>query len=133
LTEKRSAFVQKTLEDLLGYTSFLKLVEVDQIEKMIEDDPTFYFKNLCYAQVLNLTKTWEKKFAKIKIAQPSWYVSPAYGMYSYARINNVTNRMNSSLNVPIAQYTKAHASKSSSSGFSGSVGGGAGGGGGGAW
>ena len=133
LTEKRSQFVQKTLEDLLGYTSFLKLVEIDQIEKMIEEDPSFYFKNLCYAQILGLTKTWEKKFAKIKVTQPSWYISSAYGMYAYSRINNVTNSLNSSLNIPIAEYTKAHASKSSSSGFSGSVGGGAGGGGGGAW
>ncbi|MDC7243741.1 MAG: DUF2207 domain-containing protein [Sphaerochaetaceae bacterium] len=136
LTEKRSLYAQTALEEFLGYQSFLNLVEVDQIELMIKDNPQFYFEHLCYAQVMGLTKTWEKKFAKIEIIQPSWYIVPYYGMYNFSRINNVSNRMNKSFNVPLAQYAKNHASKSggpSSSGFSGSVGGGAGGGGGGAW
>ncbi len=135
LTEKRSQFAQNALEELLGYTSFLKLVEVDQIEKMIEENPEFYFKHLGFAQVLNLTKVWEKKFAKINIVQPSWYICSTYGLYTYSRINNVSTSLSKALDVPLAEYAKAHASSSgsSSSGFSGSVGGGAGGGGGGAW
>jgi uncharacterized membrane protein YgcG len=137
LTEKRSVFTQTVLEQLLGYISFLKLVEVDQIEKMIEDNPQLYFKHLSYAQVLDLTKTWEHKFANFEITQPSWYIAPTYGFYSYHRINTISNSLNKSLNVPLAEYAKAHSSHSSSgssfSGFSGSVGGGAGGGGGGAW
>lgn len=134
-TEKRSKFYQTTLEEVLGYKSFLKLVEVDQIEMMIDENPNFYFKHLSFAQVLGLTKTWEKKFAKIDVPQPSWYIVPSYGMYSLARMNNVSTSLNKSLNVPLEKYAAAHAAKSgsSSSGFSGSVGGGAGGGGGGAW
>jgi len=135
LTEKRSQFAQNALEELLGYTSFLKLVEVDQIEKMIEENPEFYFKHLGFAQVLNLTKVWEKKFANINIVQPSWYICPTYGLYTYSRINNVSTSLSKSLDVPLAEYAKNHASSGSgsSSGFSGSVGGGVGGGGGGAW
>ncbi len=134
LTEKRSQYSQTALEELLGYKSFLKLVEVDKIEKLVDENPKFYFEHLGYAQVMDLTKTWEKKFARIDMIQPSWYICPTYGLYTYARINNVSSSLNKSLNVPLAAYAQKHASSgSSSSGFSGSVGGGAGGGGGGAW
>ncbi|MDC7242732.1 MAG: DUF2207 domain-containing protein [Sphaerochaetaceae bacterium] len=133
-TEKRSEYAQDAIEKLLGYISFIKLVEVDQIEKMIEENPAFYFKHLSFALVLGLTKTWEKKFAKIEVPQPSWYICPVYGYYSINRINKVSSSLNKSLNVPLNEYAKNHSSSSSSSsGFSGSVGGGAGGGGGGAW
>ncbi len=133
-TEKRSEYAQNILEQLLGYTSFIKLVEVDQIETMIEENPSLYFKHLSYALVLGLTRTWEKKFAKIEVAKPSWYICPAYGYYSLSRMNNLSTSLNKQLNVPMSEYAKNHSSSSStSSGFSGSVGGGAGGGGGGAW
>ena len=133
-TEKRSEYSQNILEQLLGYTSFIRLVQVDQIETMIEDNPDFYFKHLSYALVLDLTNTWEKKFAKIEVTKPNWYICPSYGYYSFARMNNLSSSLNKQLNVPMTEYAKNHSSSSStSSGFSGSVGGGAGGGGGGAW
>ena len=71
---------------------------------MIDENPNFYFKHLSFAQVLGLTKTWEKKFAKIDVPQPSWYIVPSYGMYSLARMNNVSTSLNKSLNVPLEKY-----------------------------
>lgn len=135
ITEKRSEYAQNILEQLLGYTSFLNLVKVDEIEMMMESNPNFYFKHLSFALILGLTKVWRNKFKKIEVSQPSWYVCPAYGYYSFSRVTKLSSSLNKSLNVPMSEYAKNHSSSSSStsSGFSGSVGGGAGGGGGGAW
>ena len=105
---------------------------------LIHDDPSYFYRILPYAYVLNVSDTWSKKFENIVIEQPDWYVGNSNLFNSYILTNSLTH-----MNQQIA--TKAFATNSSSafssshggfggSGFSGgSSGGGFGGGGGGSW
>lgn len=63
-----------TLGEILGFKDFIVVTEEDKIKFMLEDNPQLYYEVLPYAQVLGVTDEWEKKFAKITIEPPTWYV-----------------------------------------------------------
>jgi uncharacterized membrane protein YgcG len=62
------------LGEILGFKDFIVVTEEDKIKFMLEDNPELYYDVLPYAQVLGVTDEWEKKFAKITIQPPTWYV-----------------------------------------------------------
>ncbi len=134
-TGKRSAYAQKTLEEIIGYREFIDKVEIEKLKMMIDSDPAFFYHVLSYAIVLGLEDVWAKKFAKIAVPQPDWYVgySPIRGALYYSVLSH---RLNTTV-VQSALYTQARsASRSpihSAFGGGGFSGGGFGGGGGGAW
>ena len=64
----------KTLGEILGFKDFIVVTEEDKIKFMLEDNPELYYEVLPYAQVLGVTDEWEKKFAKITLQPPTWYV-----------------------------------------------------------
>lgn len=135
-TSQRSDEYQERLEEVAGYRSFIEFVEIDKLEKMIEEDPSFYFRTLSYAQVLNLTNKWQNKFKNITIQSPSWYHS-TYPFSTYYFYSHVYRGIDNSFTTVYSKAFKNSSGSSgftgSSSGFSGSAGGGFGGGGGGAW
>ena len=52
------AFV-KQLNEIIGFKNFIKLAEKNQLEKMLEQDPQYYYHILPYAQVLGVRYlTW---------------------------------------------------------------------------
>ncbi len=73
---KRSAFSDKALTEILGYKEFLETVEMDQLRALIEEDPEFYYHNLSYAIALGLEEKYSKKFSSLSVEMPSWYSSP---------------------------------------------------------
>ena len=71
LTTKSEKYT-KELGDIIGFKNFIALAEKDQLEKMLEDDPQYYYHILPYAQVLGVSDIWEKKFEGLTVAPPAW-------------------------------------------------------------
>lgn len=135
MTAKRSSYAQQKLEQIVGYKEFISKVEMDKLKMMIDSDPQLFYHVLGFAIVLGLEDVWAKKFAKIAIEQPSWYVGgrPIRDAMFYSALSH---RLHGSV-MEKAVYTQAKGGSRSpihsSFGSSGFSGGGFGGGGGGAW
>jgi uncharacterized membrane protein YgcG len=135
VTGKRSAYAQKKLEEIVGYREFISKVEMDKLKMMIDSDPSLFYHVLSYAIVLGLEDVWAKKFAKIALAEPQWYVGnrPIRNALFYSALSH---RMHTSV-MEKAVYAQAKSGSRSpvrsSFGSGGFSGGGFGGGGGGAW
>ncbi len=118
------------LNDIVGFRNFILIAEKDRLEKMIEDNPQFYYHILPYAQGLGVSDKWEEKFANITIEPPQWTTSSMAGdIISFHIINRmISNSLNS-----MSQNMNSRPSSSGSSGHGGfgggHVGGGHGGGG----
>ena len=73
-----------------GFKDFIEKAELDRINKLVEDDPQYFYKILPYAYVFGLTDKWINHFEGIALEEPSWYggshmsVSPF--MYSYEHV-----------------------------------------------
>ncbi len=133
----RTEKYQEVLGDILGFKEFITVTEEDKIKFMLEENPELYYKVLPYAQVLGVTDEWEKKFAKILLQPPTWYVGTDITVFDYLIINHCINR---SMTRAMLRAAQAAASKGGGyigrsgggGGFGGFGGGGFGGGGGGA-
>ena len=122
-------------EHVLGLKEFISKAEIDQLKRMIDDNPEYYFHILSYAIVLNLEDKWAKKFDSIRMEQPSWYVSD-YGLINAYLYSSLLSHMSRNLNLSRAEIRSGRGTAHiggggfGSSGFSG---GGFGGGGGRSW
>lgn len=121
------------LNDIVGFKNFIQLAEKDRLEKLLEDDPQFYYHILPYAQVLNVSDIWEEKFSDITVEPPKWSTAPIAGrMIEFHILNSIIRssmvRMGSHM---ISRPSSSGGSGSGFGGFSGGghVGGGHGGGG----
>ncbi len=134
-TGKRSPYAQRKLEEIVGYKEFISKVEMDRLKMMIDQDPALFYHVLGYAIVLGLEDVWAKKFAKLEVLQPSWYVGnrPIRDVLFYSTLSH---RLHASV-MENSLYAEAKSGSRSpihsSFGSSGFSGGGFGGGGGGAW
>lgn len=131
ITQKRSEYGNRVLEEVLGYREFIDKVSMDELKMMIDKDPEYYYHVLSYAIVLGLEEKWAKKFESLTVANPSWYIgSPGFDALYLARMSS---RMSQAVKInamPAAVKGGGHGSGFNVSGFAG---GGFGGGGGHAW
>ncbi len=139
ITKQRSPFGQRQLELILGLRDFIERVEMEQLKRMIKDNPQFYYRVLSFAIVLGLEKKWAKKFDNIMLEPPAWYAGSSHTVWTAIAVSSILSRTTSTME---SVYTKISLSSSSSSGggyrgssfgSGGFSGGGFGGGGGGAW
>jgi len=130
--ERRTDYYTYVLGLCLGFKTFLMTAEKDRIEMLLNQNPDYYYNILPYAQVLGVTKIWEKKFDGLLTQPPSWcYGAGAEAsMFSARTMSNMMGTMQSSM-------TSSPSSSGGGGGGSfsggGSSGGGSGGGGGGRW
>lgn len=136
ITRQRSDYGRRVLEQVLGLREFIATAEMEELGKMIDSDPEYYYHILSFAIVLGLEKKWAKKFESLTIEPPSWYVGP-HTAWNAVMVSSMLSRCNSSL---VSAVATAPSSGSPGSRFGGSSfggggfsGGGFGGGGGGAW
>ena len=129
---KRTEKGNRWLGQILGLKDFIQLAEKDRLEKLVNDNPSYFYDILPYAYVLNVSDKWIKKFEHINMEQPSWYhaSTPMTNLVFLTAMTHNLNAMNASVNaIPHAE--------SGSGGFTGGgggfSGGGFGGGGGGSW
>lgn len=132
LTRKRTPHGNEILGRVLGYKQFLEKAEKSRIERLLEEDPSYFYDTLPYAQVLRVTRQWARKFRGLSMEPPSWYVGTP-GRHFHAMV------FATSLDRSFRGATRALATnpKSNSGGVGGLgggfSGGGMGGGGGGSW
>lgn len=72
-TEKRTPYGTRILGLVLGYKQFLNTAEKDRIERLLEENPNYFYDTLPYAQVLGVTKKWAKKFEGLTMEPPQYY------------------------------------------------------------
>lgn len=134
---KRSDYADEMLSKILGYKEFLEKVEMEQLRRLIEEDPEFYYHNLSYAVALNLEEKYSRKFEALSVSSPSWYASSSYvGSYMMWHAFSTGWRRSyafeRSLIAPPPE-NRFKGGSGSHSGFSGFSGGGFSGGGGRSW
>ncbi|MBP5512405.1 DUF2207 domain-containing protein, partial [Candidatus Saccharibacteria bacterium] len=75
LIPRRTEYGAQKLAEMKGFKDFLKSVEKDRIEKMVEEYPTYFYDILPYAYVLGVSNKWIKKFEDMNLTAPDWYDS----------------------------------------------------------
>ncbi len=134
---KRTKKGHEILQKIAGFKMFLETAEKERLEKLVYDNPSYYYDILPYAYVLGVSDVWTKNFEGIVTQAPDWYGNGAstnfisfYGVFSHI--------------MHAASDTMTSASSGASGTGSGSLGGGgysgggfsgggSGGGGGGRW
>jgi uncharacterized membrane protein YgcG len=107
---------------ILGFKKYLKKVEVQRLQKLVDEDPQYFYKILPFAFVLGLSRKWIEKFEYITCGPPSYFK----GDYNHRNFGRSINRI-------MDCTTNSCTPPSSSGGGGGFSGGGGGGGGGGSW
>lgn len=123
---------------LLGLKNFIEKAELDRINRMVEENPNYFYNILPYAYVMGLTDKWTKHFENIPMEGPTWYRS-TYGGYDAFDVWYISRAMNrcgdtfrDNIHIPSSDDSGSGGGGFSSGG-GGFTGGGFGGGGGGSW
>lgn len=127
---KRTPLGIELLGKIKGFRRFLETAEKEQLEKLVEDNPEYFYNILPYTYALEISTVWMKKFRTIGLQEWDTYSSD---FYTYDFANSVLSAMNA---IGIAMSSVKSSNKENSSSDSsggGSSGGGYGGGGGGSW
>ena len=129
---KRTHFGNDILGRLIGFKNFLEFSEKERIERLVEENPSYFYDVLPYAYVLGVSDKWAKKFEDLAIQPPTWYLGPDSGFSPfifYSIMSHSMTHMRSEL------VSRPEPQGGSSGGFGGGgfSGGGFGGGGGGRW
>lgn len=130
------------LGDIIGLKNFIETAEKSRLEMLVKDNPSAFYNILPYAYVLGVYEKWCKKFEKIAIEKPDWYVGDDMRFFNtLIFINILNNSCNQILRgidtariAGLAEGAKSLAGGLGKGGFGGGfAGGGFGGGGGGRW
>lgn len=121
----------RLMEEILGFRMFIKRAEKDRINRMVEEDPAYFYHILPYAMVFGITDKWARQFEHITLEPPDWYVGSA-AYFTTRSFCRSLERSSSSMASTMTR-TPSSSGRGSSSSSGGSSGGGSGGGGGGAW
>lgn len=73
LMRKRTKGGNEILGKLLGFKNFLEVAEKPRLEKLVEENPSYFYDVLPYAYVLGVSDKWAKKFDSIAMRPPEWY------------------------------------------------------------
>ncbi len=133
--KRRTKKGAELLGKILGFKEFIRVAEVDRIQKMVDQNPSYFYEVLPYAYVLGLSKKWAKKFENIVMEPPNWYEG-TYGNRAFTTLillnslDNATRVMSDNIVIPSSSGGSGGSFSGGGGGFSG---GGMGGGGGGGW
>ena len=133
LMPKRNPYGNEILGKIRGFRNFLVTARKEELERMVLENPTYFYDILPYTYVLGISKKWINKFESIAIKEPDWYMGhTAFSISSFGvSIDTALNRAD----VMMSSAPSSGGSSSGGGGSSGggSSGGGSGGGGGGSW
>lgn len=123
---KPNWYGRQVLGQLLGLKKFIEVAEKQRLEKMVEDNPEYFYQILPFAYVLGVSDKWIKQFENIAVPQPEW----GEGNFHFYNFKYFAKNF-SAATVP--SVANGGIQRSSSSGGGGFSGGGFGGGGGRSW
>ncbi|MBE5900824.1 MAG: DUF2207 domain-containing protein [Lachnospiraceae bacterium] len=75
IMHRRSDKSREIMGRLYGFRTFIKEAEYDKIQKLVDEDPNYFFRILPYAAVLGLETNWSKHFSGIACGGGKWYWS----------------------------------------------------------
>ena len=116
-------------EKLMGFKEFIKVVELDRIKLLVDENPNYFYDVLPFAMVLGVTDKWAKNFDSIMKEPPSWYYSNS--MHGKFSVMSFATGLDNDLKIFSSDIASRQTGNSSIGG--GSSGGGSGGGGGRSW
>lgn len=131
--KKRTEQGNRLLGQILGLKRFIKLVEKDKIEMMVEENPALFYDVLPYAYALGITDKWADKFKGLAQPAPSWYSGTDYTMFNTVVFASLLSQNLNSFQSSMTSTPPSSSSSSGGFGGGGFSGGGVGGGGGGSW
>ena len=121
---RRTPHGNELLGKIRGFRNFLITAEKPKLERLVLDEPAYFYNILPYTYVLGVSDKWIKKFETIALQAPEWYCGTgsfnAKGFSSFA-------------GSAMTSAASALSPRSSSGSGGGSSGGGSGGGRGGSW
>ena len=123
---KPNWYGRQVLGQLLGLKKFIEVAEKHRLEKMVEENPEYFYQILPFAYVLGVSDKWIKQFENIAVPPPEW----GNGDFRSYNFNYFTKNFNSAIAPSVANGGIQRSSSSGGGGFSG---GGFGGGGGRSW
>jgi uncharacterized membrane protein YgcG len=133
---KRSKEGSEIYQHLRGFREFVKKADQPRIERLLQDDPSYFDKTLPYAIAFNMAAAWSKKFDGLFTEPPSWYHGYYVG-HMGSNFGSFANDFSSSINEVSSAFTSQPGSSGGGAfgggGGGGFSGGGFGGGGGGGW
>jgi hypothetical protein len=132
--DKRTTLGTSYYGRILGLKRFIESAEKERLETLVQDDPSYFYKILPYAYVLNVSDIWSRQFESIAMEAPNWYVSnrPFTTLLFMRSMNRTLGRLQSAMTSMPQQAGRGGGGFSGGSG-GGFSGGGFGGGGGGRW
>lgn len=134
---KRTPQGNTWLGEVLGFKHFLTTAEKPRIDKLVEENPNYFFDVLPYAYVLGVTDAWAKRFEGMTLTPPTWYVTyEPYSTFNAIWFAHSLNHCMSGIRSSMITVPSNAGSGGFGSGFGsggGFSGGGGGGGGGGSW
>lgn len=71
--EKRTTYGNELLGKIIGFKNFLEKAEKEQLEAMVEKNPSYFYDILPYTYVLDISKEWIKRFEELALKVPDWY------------------------------------------------------------
>ncbi len=137
IMKKRTKKSAEQMGKLLGFKEFIRTAELDRIEQLVEENPSYFYHVLPYAYVFGLSSKWAKHFEALTLEPPTWYGSSYHhsafnSMVFLHSFHHYTNMMQQNIIIP--QVVSGNGADgggfTSGGGFSG---GGFSGGGGGSW
>ena len=133
IMDSRTDYGAQILGKIRGFKRFLENARKDELERLVIENPTYFYDILPYTYVLNVSKKWIEKFEAINIQSPDWYSgTDTFAVASFGRFMDTTmTRAESSMSSSPSSSGGGSSGGGSSGG--GSSGGGSGGGGGGSW
>jgi uncharacterized membrane protein YgcG len=130
---KRNDKGQKVFMALNGFKQFVDKADKPRLQRLLDEDASYFEKTLPYAVAFGMTKKWSQKFDGLFTEPPSWYTTYHHGAYHHASFNDFANNFDGGIREVQSVFTSQPGS-SGGGGFSGGgSGGGFGGGGGGSW
>ncbi len=74
ITSKRTKYGLDMLGKLKGFRNFLETAEKDELEKLVDKNPEYFYNILPYTYVLGVSSKWIDKFESINMKAPDWYL-----------------------------------------------------------
>ncbi len=85
---RRTLFGEELIGRIKGFRNYLETVEKDKLEKLVEENPNYFYDILPFAYVLNVTKKWIKKFEDIPLPERDMGTLNYRDSYSIDYISN---------------------------------------------
>ena len=129
LMPKRGVKSNRLYGQILGFKNFLEKAQKEQLEELVETDPSYFYDILPYTYVLGISDKWISKFDAINLKAPDYYHGDYYDHYYFDHFMHDSMHHMNDREVDTSD-SGGSSGGSSGGGFSG---GGSGGGGGSSW